>query len=87
MKKKNMEDFKKRKLELDEAGGDGDFSSKEELRFLIEPLAKPQLVDLLAKLCVFFSLPSSFLPHPIPFSAINSIMLFFHLVFGFGFIH
>ncbi|KAL5134914.1 UBP1-associated protein 2C [Glycine soja] len=38
-----MEDFKKRKLELDEAGGDGDFSSKEELRFLIEPLAKPQL--------------------------------------------
>ncbi|CAJ1909221.1 unnamed protein product [Sphenostylis stenocarpa] len=42
-----MEDLKKRKL--DEAGN-GDFASKEELRFLIEPLAKPQLVDLLAKL-------------------------------------
>ncbi|KAK7378240.1 hypothetical protein VNO80_03678 [Phaseolus coccineus] len=42
-----MEDLKKRKL--DEAGN-CDFTSKEELRFLIEPLAKPQLVDLLAKL-------------------------------------
>ncbi|KAH1077849.1 hypothetical protein AAZX31_19G132600 [Glycine max] len=44
-----MEGLKKRKLELDEAGN-GELASKEELRFLIEPLAKPQLVDLLAKL-------------------------------------
>ncbi|KAI4300705.1 hypothetical protein L6164_034051 [Bauhinia variegata] len=42
-----MEDLKKRKL--DEAGN-GDFSSKEELRLLLDPLTKPQLVDLLAKL-------------------------------------
>jgi len=59
--KKTMEGLKKRKLELDEAGN-GELASKEELRFLIEPLAKPQLVDLLAKLCVSYS-PSSFLPH------------------------
>ncbi|XP_054825044.1 UBP1-associated protein 2C-like [Prosopis cineraria] len=42
-----MDDFKKRKLE---EAGNGDASSKEELRFLLDPLAKPQLVDLLAKL-------------------------------------
>ncbi|KAI4348762.1 hypothetical protein L6164_009444 [Bauhinia variegata] len=42
-----MEDLKKRKLE---EAGNGDFSSKEELRLLLDPLAKPQLVDLLAKL-------------------------------------
>ncbi|KAJ1396025.1 RNA-binding domain superfamily [Sesbania bispinosa] len=44
-----MEDLKKRKLD-EAAEGNGEFASKEELRFLIEPLAKPQLVDLLAKL-------------------------------------
>lgn len=44
-----MEDLKKRKLD---EHGNGDFASKEELRLLLEPLAKPQLVDLLAKLCV-----------------------------------
>ena len=54
----DMEDLKKRKL--DEAGN-GDFASKEELRFLIEPLAKPQLVDLLAKLCVSYP-PFHFFP-------------------------
>lgn len=54
----DMEDLKKRKLE---EAGNGDFTSKEELRFLIEPLAKPQLVDLLAKLCVSFS-PFHFFP-------------------------
>ncbi|XP_028777603.1 UBP1-associated protein 2C [Neltuma alba] len=42
-----MDDFKKRKLE---EAGNGDASSKEELRLLLDPLAKPQLVDLLAKL-------------------------------------
>ncbi|XP_061346382.1 UBP1-associated protein 2C-like [Gastrolobium bilobum] len=50
-----MEDLKKRKLEDAEAvaeaeADNADFVSKEEMRFLIEPLAKPQLVDLLAKL-------------------------------------
>ena len=48
-----MEDLKKRKLN-EEATTD-DLASKEELRFLIEPLAKPQLVDLLAKLSAFSS--------------------------------
>lgn len=48
-KNQPMEDLKKRKL--DEAGN-GDFSSKEELRLLLDPLAKSQLVDLLAKLYV-----------------------------------
>ncbi|KAK7259505.1 hypothetical protein RIF29_25113 [Crotalaria pallida] len=42
-----MEELKKRKLE---EHGNGEFSSKEQLRLLLEPLAKPQLVDLLAKL-------------------------------------
>ncbi|KOM38839.1 hypothetical protein LR48_Vigan03g222100 [Vigna angularis] len=76
-----MEDLKKRKL--DEAGN-GDFASKEELRFLIEPLAKPQLVDLLAKLCVSYSqfhfFPSStsfFFRHPL--RAISFPMLFCYL--------
>lgn len=45
-----MEDLKKRKLE---ETGNGELISKEDIRLLIEPLAKPQLVDLLAKLCVF----------------------------------
>ncbi|KAE9598280.1 hypothetical protein Lal_00004123 [Lupinus albus] len=42
-----MEDLKKRKLEEHD---NGDFTSKEDLRFLLEPLSKPQLVDLLSKL-------------------------------------
>lgn len=46
-----MEDVKKRKLE-DASGNDDDISrnSEDHLRSLLEPLAKPQLVDLLAKL-------------------------------------
>ena len=53
-----MEDSKKRKL--DEAGN-GDVSSREELRLLLEPLAKPQLVDLLSKLYALkLSNPSAF---------------------------
>lgn len=47
-----MEDMKKRKLGESAAEGDG-VSSAEELRTLLEPLAKPQLVDLLAKLYFF----------------------------------
>ncbi|KAI8558924.1 hypothetical protein RHMOL_Rhmol04G0133800 [Rhododendron molle] len=43
-----MEDLKKRKL--DEAGNAQFSSSEEQLRPLLEPLAKTQLVDLLAKL-------------------------------------
>ncbi|KAL0555186.1 hypothetical protein IC582_009125 [Cucumis melo] len=46
-----MEDLKKRKLE--ETVGNGEFSSVEHLRSLLEPLPKPQLVDLLARLCAF----------------------------------
>ncbi|XP_068342090.1 UBP1-associated protein 2C-like isoform X2 [Pyrus communis] len=46
-----MEDVKKRKLE-DASGNDNDISrnSEDHFRSLLEPLAKPQLVDLLAKL-------------------------------------
>ncbi|EXB93643.1 Uncharacterized RNA-binding protein [Morus notabilis] len=43
-----MEDMKKRKLE--ETEGNGETSSEEHLRSLLDPLAKPQLVDLLAEL-------------------------------------
>ncbi|XP_022983020.1 UBP1-associated protein 2C-like [Cucurbita maxima] len=43
-----MEDLKKRKLEA--TVGNGEFSSVEHLRSLLEPLPKPQLVDLLARL-------------------------------------
>lgn len=51
-----MEDVKKRKL--DKATSNGDEiapDSEEDLRTLLDPLAKPQLVDLLAKLCVRLS--------------------------------
>lgn len=51
-----MEDVKKRKF--DEAALDGGASSTvDELRSMLEPIAKPQLVNLLAKLCVLYSLP------------------------------
>lgn len=54
-----MEDVKKRKL--DKATSNGDEispDSEEDLRTLLDPLAKPQLVDLLAKLCVqLFTFP------------------------------
>ncbi|KAK7285504.1 hypothetical protein RJT34_20277 [Clitoria ternatea] len=43
-----MEDLKKRKL--DEASDADSASNNQDLRFLIEPLAKPQLLDLLIKL-------------------------------------
>ncbi|KAI6673821.1 hypothetical protein NL676_001727 [Syzygium grande] len=56
-----MEDLKKRNL--DEAAGNGDPpDSEEHLRSLLEPLAKPHLVELLAKLGV----PSSCPPPPPP---------------------
>lgn len=48
---KQMEDVKKRKIE--EASGNGEeisTYSEDHLRSLLDPLAKPQLVDLLAKL-------------------------------------
>ncbi|XP_062112155.1 UBP1-associated protein 2C-like [Humulus lupulus] len=45
-----MEDIKKRKLDLDEAASDGKILTEEQLRSLLDPLAKPQLVDLLAKI-------------------------------------
>ena len=46
-----MEDIKKRKL--GEAVGNGETSSsEEELRLLLDPLPKPQLVHLLSKLYV-----------------------------------
>lgn len=48
-KEEQMDDLKKRKLE--DAAND-DVSSKEELRFLLDPLAKPQLVELLARLYI-----------------------------------
>lgn len=67
-----MEDLKKRKLEEAGTTNGAEFASKEEIRLLIEPLAKPQLVDLLSKLCVSnfsVSLPCSF------FSAITLTML------------
>ncbi|XP_022766778.1 UBP1-associated protein 2C-like isoform X2 [Durio zibethinus] len=41
-----MEDLKKRKME--EMGNNGDLSTQEELRSLLDPLAKSQLVDLLS---------------------------------------
>ncbi|XVF56024.1 hypothetical protein PTKIN_Ptkin06aG0083500 [Pterospermum kingtungense] len=43
-----MEDLKKRKME--EMGNNGEFSSQKVLRSLLDPLAKSQLVDLLARL-------------------------------------
>ncbi|KAF5473351.1 hypothetical protein F2P56_009968 [Juglans regia] len=43
-----MEDMKKRKL--GEAAGDEEIPSEEELRLLLDPLPKPQLVHLLSKL-------------------------------------
>lgn len=48
-----MENMKKRKLG-EVAAEDDEISSVEELRTLLDPLAKPQLVDLLAKL--YFSI-------------------------------
>lgn len=51
-----MEDLKKRKL--DETGNAQFSSPEEQLRPLLEPLAKTQLVELLAKLYV--SVTSSF---------------------------
>ncbi|KAL3732296.1 hypothetical protein ACJRO7_029034 [Eucalyptus globulus] len=44
-----MEDLKKRKLD-ETAGNGGSSDSEENLRSLLEPLAKPHLVELLAKL-------------------------------------
>ena len=46
-----MDDLKKRKLE--EASNGGISSSPEELKVLLDPLSKSQLVDLLSKLYVF----------------------------------
>lgn len=46
-----MDDLKKRKLE--EAGNGRVSSSPEELKPLLDPLSKAQLVDLLSKLYVF----------------------------------
>ncbi|KAK8713571.1 hypothetical protein V6N13_148784 [Hibiscus sabdariffa] len=43
-----MEDLKKRKME--EMGNNGNSSTQEELRSLLDPLAKSQLVDLLSRL-------------------------------------
>ncbi|EOY09462.1 hypothetical protein QUC31_010500 [Theobroma cacao] len=43
-----MEDMKKRKME--EMGNNGELSTQEELRSLLDPLAKSQLVDLLSRL-------------------------------------
>lgn len=57
-----MEELKKRKLD----DANGETLSQDQLRSLLDPLAKPQLVDLLARLCVycFFNLspfhPSEF---------------------------
>ncbi|KAK9290151.1 hypothetical protein L1049_008317 [Liquidambar formosana] len=45
-----MEDLKKRKLEETSNGQIPSLHSEEQLRSLLDPLAKPQLVDLLAKL-------------------------------------
>lgn len=42
-----MEDMKKRKME---EMGDAQTSTQEQLRTLLDPLAKPQLVDLLSRL-------------------------------------
>ncbi|KAE8098874.1 hypothetical protein FH972_016906 [Carpinus fangiana] len=54
-----MEDTKKRKL--GEASTDGETSSEEEMRLLLDPLPKPQLVHLLSKLYVsFYSNPTLF---------------------------
>lgn len=47
-RRRRMEDMKKRKL--GETENDGEAASEEHLRSLLDPLAKPQLVDLLAKL-------------------------------------
>ncbi|KAF5750678.1 UBP1-associated protein 2C-like [Tripterygium wilfordii] len=43
-----MEDFKKRKME--ETGNGGESTTQEEMRLLLDPLAKSQLVDLLSRL-------------------------------------
>jgi hypothetical protein len=50
-KKKEMEDLEK---------NSGNFVSKEEIRVLIKPLSKPQLVDLLSQLYVSISFSCSF---------------------------
>lgn len=67
-----MEDLKKRKL--DEAGNAQFSSSEEQLRPLLEPLAKTQLVDLLAKLYV--SIISSF------FLLFNPLFFSFRFCYG-----
>ncbi|KAI3782506.1 hypothetical protein L2E82_12555 [Cichorium intybus] len=45
-----MDDFKKRKLELTANGETSSNTSEDQLRSLLDPLAKTQLVDLLSKL-------------------------------------
>lgn len=58
-----MEDMKKRKL--GEASTDGETSSEEEMRLLLDPLPKPQLVHLLSKLYVsFYANPTLFHSFP-----------------------
>lgn len=62
-----MEDMKKRKL--GEAAGNVEASSEEELRLLLDPLPKPQLVHLLSKLYVFSSLYLSLVFYAFPGSS------------------
>jgi hypothetical protein len=69
-----MEDMKKRKL--GEASGDGETSSEEEMRSLLDPLPKPQLVHLLSKLYV------SFIPIPLFFTLYLVILMGFSLLSG-----
>lgn len=66
-----MEDMKKRKL--GEASGDGETSSEEEMRSLLDPLPKPQLVHLLSKLYV------SYIPIPHFFTLSLVILMGFFL--------
>jgi hypothetical protein len=56
--KKEMMDLKK-KRKIDEAGNNT-LVSKKKLRLLMQPLAKPVLIDLLSKLCVSISFSCSF---------------------------
>jgi hypothetical protein len=56
--KKEMMDLKK-KRKIDEAGN-STLVSKKKLRLLMQPLAKPVLIDLLSKLCVSISFSCSY---------------------------
>jgi len=83
-----MEEMKKRKLDELQNGDASSTTSEEHLRSLLEPLAKSQLVDLLAKLyatftTVFFYLDIRAVFESIVFAFESSLLGFLVFVFIF----